>query len=291
MDSKNTAPVYTGHTYFEENKISLQRLSPIPDTLHSHDFLELVYVMQGQALQQLGTSSFSVSAGDYFVIEFGSMHRYVENREFVIVNCLFRPEFVDRVLVNCPSLQALLSHEMRQFGLKNGLGDQVFRDESGRIRTLIEAMEREFEAKEAGYLEMVRCYLIEILVHTERIAEEKQSGRQHPAVAAMVEYAYEHCAEPLSLSDISARLGYTTQYLSSLFHKHMGMNFSAYLQQLRVEKSCRLLLETSLPVMEIAQLAGYHDQKHFNQVFRRYTGKSPREFRKQTMGIDTKRGE
>jgi len=291
MISLGTVPIYGGQEFFETEKISLRRLSPPPDALHSHDFLELVYVMEGSALHQIGMHTLSVSEGDYFVVEYGTMHRYVENNGFLIVNCLFRPEFVDRALINCPSLRALLTHEMRQFGPQVGMGDRVFHDDNGMIRQLVEAMERECQKKEAGYLEMVRCHLIEILVHTERCADEVYIEKQHPAVAAMVEYAYEHCDESFSLADLSACLGYTTQYLSSLFHKQMGMNFNGYLQQLRVEKSCHLLLKSNLPVMEVAQAVGYHDQKHFNQVFRRYTGKSPREFRKQTMGIDTKRSE
>jgi len=95
----------------------------------------------------------------------------------------------------------------------------------------------------------------------------------------MTEYLHEHYSEPLSLDALSSRLGYTPQYLSALFHRETGMSLSAYLQRVRVEKSCRLLQETREPVSRIAQEVGYCDLKHFNAVFRRHTGLSPREYR------------
>ena len=278
-----TLPQITGMEMLDADKLSVQRISPRTDNMHGHDFFELVYVMEGSALHQLGSEASRISAGDYFIVDVGSYHRYQENHGFTIVNCLFAPEYVDRALVNCPSLSALLSNGMRQFGasaLGVRLADRTCHDADGRIRRLVEAMEREYSEQSAGYLEIIRCYLIEILVHTVRQADAAGStGRLHPAAAAMAEYLYEHFTEPLSLEILSSRLGYTPQYLSSLFHRETGMSPSAYLQKLRVERSCRMLAESRLGISKIAQEVGYCDLKHFNSVFRRYTGVSPREFR------------
>ena len=265
----------------DENKLQLMRLSPRNDNLHSHDFLELVYVMHGSALHQLGTESYRVSEGDYFIVDFGSLHRYQENDQFEIVNCLFQPEYVDAALVNQRSLASVLKRRQLGAPLQDArAADRLFHDEDGRIRRLFESMEREFEQKQDGYHEMIRCYLIEILVHVSRLsAALSPRGRMHPAAAAMAEYLYEHYAEPLSLDTLSSLLGYTPQYLSALFHRETGMSLSAYLQRLRVEKSCRKLAQTRLAVSAIAQEVGYCDLKHFNSVFRRYAGLSPREYR------------
>lgn len=267
------------HAYVDDHKITVHRLYPEEDDLHGHEFLELVYVMEGRALHQLGAKTYPVSAGDYFIVERGSVHRYTELRGFVIVNCLFMPAFVDRAFTNCPTLSALLAHEMRQFGIQKGFADQIFHDASGRIRSLVEAMEAEYHTRQAGWLELLRCHLVEILVCTERAAEHTLAARTHPAVAAMVEYIHDHSTETVSLSQLSSRLGYTSQYLCSLFHKEMGMTISAYVQQLRMEHCCRLLTDSALRISEIAQTVGYSDQKHFNHLFRRHTGFSPREFR------------
>jgi len=269
--------------YLDADKISLRRLTPYEDSLHGHDFFELVYVMRGSAMHHLGAHTLRIREGDYFIMDLGSFHCYQENRDFVIVNCLFAPEYVDRALVNCPSLSALLSNEMRQFGTQLKMfnaADRVYHDDSGHVRSLIESMEAEYAGREAGYLEMIRCHLTEILVRTARAAAEGGgTARSHPAVAAMAEYLHANYASPLSLKDMSAKLGYTPQYLSCLFHKETGVSLSGFLQRLRVEKSCAFLAQSRMSVSSIAQEVGYSDLKHFNGVFRSHMGMSPREFR------------
>jgi len=267
--------------HLDRDKLQLRQLSPVNDSLHSHDFLELVYVMRGSALHRLGTELHRVKEGDYFIVDFGSFHCYQETCGFEIVNCLFEPEYVDRALVNRRTLSSVL--EKRQLGaplMEKRAADRIYHDNTGHIRSLFEKMVEEYEGKPAGYQEIIRCHVIEILVSAARLAAAMDPLSQlHPAAVAMTEYLHEHYSEPLSLDALSSRLGYTPQYLSALFHRETGMSLSACLQKIRVEKSCRLLSETRLAVSGIAQEVGYCDLKHFNSVFRRYVGLSPREYR------------
>ena len=66
----------------------------------------------------------------------------------------------------------------------------------------------------------------------------------------------------------------------------MGITFSEYVQSLRIQESCRLLANTNKNVAEIVNLVGYTDVKFFNEIFKRFTGMTPRQF-KQT--YDTKK--
>ena len=255
----------TASLYLDRDKLLLQRLSPRNDALHSHDFLELVYVLRGSAMHRLGTEAYRVTSGDYFEI----------------INCLFVPEYVDRALVSSRTLSSVLNRRQLDAPLLQAhAADRRFHDDDGHIRALFEKMVEEYEEKPAGYQEIIRCHVIEILVGCARLASAMEPhSRLHPAAEAMAEYLIEHFAEPLSLDMLSEKLGYTPQYLSALFHRETGMSLSAYLQKIRVEKSCSLLAETRLPVSGVAQEVGYCDLKHFNSVFRRYAGMSPREYR------------
>lgn len=266
-----------------ESKLFIERINPCEDHLHEHEFLELVYVTHGSAVHQLGTQTFHVQEGDYFIIDYGSFHSYRENDAFEIVNCLFVPEYIDRALVYCSSLSALLSAELRQSGeapVTVDSADRIYHDADGYVRRLIESMEQEAAQKRIGYLELVRGRLIEILIHTVRVtAETSRPEQRHPAVAAMVEYLHEHFTQPLSLTELSRRMGYAPQYLSSLFARVMGMSPSSYLQCVRIEKSCALLVGSRMRIGQIAQSVGYSDAKYFTAVFRRYMKLSPQLFR------------
>jgi len=230
----------------------------------------------------MGAHTSMLSEGDFFLIDLGSLHGYRNGEETEIVNCMFSPEYVDRALINSPSIQAVLSTGVRQFGvsvLGSCPADRILHDEDGKIRQLVEAMEQEYIKQDAGYLELVRCYLIEILVHILRRYSSGVTDRCHPVIASIANDLQNTYSQPLSLTDLGMHYGYTPQYLSQLFHRETGMSLTAYLQKIRIEKSCQLLSKTNLHIAEIGRQVGYEDTKHFNTVFRRYMGMSPRELR------------
>ena len=269
--------------YLDENKLLVMRDVSGYSRLHDHEFLELAYVLHGSAEHQMGTQISTIREGDFLMVDLGSLHGFHGGQELEIINCLFAPEYVDRALVNCPSLQAVLSTSLRQFGgdvLGGGPADCIMHDSDGTIRRLMEAMLREYEQKQPGYLEIVRCHLIEILVHAIRKHPVGATAHCHPVVAAIADELQTAYAQPVSLNDLGRRYGYTPQYISSLFHQETGVSLTAYLQRLRVEKACQMLVRTSEPIAAIAKAVGYDDAKHFADLFRRFMGMSPRELRR-----------
>lgn len=59
----------------------------------------------------------------------------------------------------------------------------------------------------------------------------------------------------------------------------MGVGFSHYVQQKRIEKSCKLLAETDLPISSVMIEAGYYDAKTFYGLFKRVMGLTPMQYR------------
>ena len=263
-------------------QIRLMHICPHSDEMHRHIFFELVYVVAGSAIHRLGNETMLLHAGDYFIIDTGSAHCYQEVHDFEIINCLFLPEYIDRALADCPTLAALLSNRVLRFGVPVDIrtADRIFQDTDGSMGRLIQRMEQEHTHCKTGYMELLRCYLTQALVHIVRASEEAaQTKTAHAATVSAAEYLRSHYAEPLSLDTLSRLVGYTPQYLSSLFHADTGMSIQTFLQRLRIEQSCRLMEQRALRLADIAQAVGYNDVKHFSRVFHRYKGISPREFR------------
>ena len=263
-------------------QIRLMHIHPKNDQMHRHAFFELVYVLNGSATHHLGDETMRLQVGDYFIIDTGSAHCYRDVQDFEIVNCLFLPEYIDRALADCPTLAALLSNRVLRFGVPVDIrtADRVFRDTDGAMGRLIQRMEQEHKAGKTGYMELLRCYLTQALVHIVRASEEAEQTRSaHPATVAAAEYLRSHYARPLSLDVLSKLVGYTPQYLSMLFHCDTGMSIQTFLQRLRIEQACILMEQTSLPFADIALRVGYSDAKHFSRVFRRCKGLSPRDYR------------
>jgi two-component system, response regulator YesN len=68
-------------------------------------------------------------------------------------------------------------------------------------------------------------------------------------------------------------------YVSKYFKQKTGENFSDYLIRIKMEKAAELLMDFNNKTYEISEMVGYSNAKNFTRTFRKYFGKSPREYR------------
>ncbi len=101
------------------------------------------------------------------------------------------------------------------------------------------------------------------------------------AVSAAAEFAQKHYREPIGLTEAALAAGVNATYLSYLFHREMGVGFSNFLLNRRMERAMALLRETPLKIREVAERSGFHDYHYFAKAFKKTTGLSPAEYRKQ----------
>lgn len=87
--------------------------------------------------------------------------------------------------------------------------------------------------------------------------------------------------EDITLDNVAEELNISLFYLSKLFRKHTGTNFTEYLTQIRVEHSKKLLEAGELSVKEVAYAVGFNSQSYFSKVFKKYTGTAPSDYKEQ----------
>ena len=105
-------------------------------------------------------------------------------------------------------------------------------------------------------------------------------GEKEDAVARAVEYLEENFNDTeLSLSEVSADLGYNPKYLSHIFKEKMGMGFSEYLKNLRIKHAVLLFDHGIDAVKNVAILSGFSDPLYFSSVFKKEIGYSPKEYK------------
>jgi AraC-like DNA-binding protein len=89
----------------------------------------------------------------------------------------------------------------------------------------------------------------------------------------------EHAGEELSLTRVARAADTSANYLSEKFKEAVGTNFVKYVARARYEKAVALLGNGDLRVSEIAFAAGFQSLSQFNRVFKKFSGKSPSEYR------------
>lgn len=100
----------------------------------------------------------------------------------------------------------------------------------------------------------------------------------HPIINKVIAIIEKEYQCELTLEDMARRMAVTPEYLSGLFMKELGIKYTTYRAQVRIDVAKRLLRKGKLKVYEIAEASGFTDVRYFNKVFKKYTGVSPGEY-------------
>lgn len=125
--------------------------------------------------------------------------------------------------------------------------------------------------------------LLEILAGAARARDLRLNGPVPRWVVEAREYLHDP-GKVGSLGELAAVVGVHPVTLARGFRKAYGCSVGAYLRWLRIARAARRLAESDSPLAEIALEAGFADQSHFSNVFRRETGVSPSAFRRAERG-------
>ena len=118
------------------------------------------------------------------------------------------------------------------------------------------------------------------LIGNQRLLTLKTVVLHHPLSKAL-DFMEAHYAEPLTLPLVAKAAGLSVSRLAHVFKAQVGMSVTAYLNMVRVNWARYYLTNSSLRVSETAFQVGFGNLSHFNHVFRRATGLSPTQYRRQ----------
>lgn len=286
--SKNSILKLNHYTERETEKLAVMTIEQEDIGMHAHDYFELTYIMSGTAKHTLNGVEGELKAGDYFFVDYGSQHCYENCKNVTLINCMFAPELIDSSMAGCRSFEevlrfCLIRYYKRYFG--QGLSDHIMHDEDGRVLKLLEGIITEYESKEMGYMQVFRCQLIEIMILTLRkITKEEGSSKKaevkSTAILQMIQYMEANYRDRAVLTHFCEEHYFSPQYISSRFKKENGITVLAYLQKIRIQRSCELLSGSDITVREVAYEVGYEDVQFFSQIFRKSLHMTPGDYRK-----------
>ena len=116
------------------------------------------------------------------------------------------------------------------------------------------------------------------------VAKRSVSGSSNPLIDRCKKLVAEHLHERLSVKELAARLDITSDYLSRLFLQDEGTKLTEYILQRKIDVAKNQLIYTDNSYEAIAHALGFTSQSHFGQVFKKYTGMTPRRYRETYTG-------
>ena len=112
-------------------------------------------------------------------------------------------------------------------------------------------------------------------------ADDKKKAETLPKLMPKLKaYINENLQNNLTRSDLASQIYVHPDYLSHIFKESVGMSVSQYIMHTRLERSKVLLRSTEKSISQIARQVGYPNTSYFAKLFKRSTGMTPTQFRK-----------
>lgn len=157
-----------------------------------------------------------------------------------------------------------------EFGVTDRLLEQLVLALSGVVR--------DWEPAGRTYADQLGVMIAGQLVRhhsTRRPESPARRGLSARQFAAVRELLDARLAEPLPLAELARAAGLSVSHFSRGFKARTGLPPHRYLMRLRVERACRLLRTTTVPISEVAARCGFSHQEHLTRVVRAQLGTTP----------------
>lgn len=125
-------------------------------------------------------------------------------------------------------------------------------------------------------------WINEIAISFYKTAFKLHDLQHGDALARAIRYMHQKYDTDISMESVSEIADLSYSYFSRVFKKEVGVNFNDYLNQIRIEKSKKLLDKGEMSLLDIAQKCGFKDQSYYSKSFKKITGISPGKYRSRT---------
>ena len=235
---------------------------------HTHNHLELFYIVGGKGQFLIQDQLYPVNANNLVVINPNVSHTEVS----------LNAQPLEYIVLGIEGI------ELQTSDTSNGQFSILDHFESVEISGCLRNILRETELKNTGYEDVCQAYMEILIIRLMRnivlaIPSEPQAISTNRQCAAVRRYIDMHFKEALTLEQLAEECHMNKFYLSHAFKREYGVSPINYMISRRIEESKYLLAETDLSLSQIAQLLGFSSLSYFSQVFHRTQAISPKEYR------------
>lgn len=252
---------------------------------HSHSRFEINLVTDGSGEYSTEKRAYPIKAGDLYIFSSNEEHciTKVTSPELSITVLHFEP----RYLIDGGPEPANTDFINFCFSHSSSFENRIRGETAAALKQNFKAVMTELTMRENSYNTAIRAYLELMLIDLLRNYNYKapQSDINRKSVFNMLKvynYIDEHLSEELTLDTLSRVAGLSPNYFSHSFKQLNDISLWDYITAKRIEKAIRLITspDTGLTMLEIALRSGFNNTVNFNKAFKRNTGITPSELKK-----------
>ena len=255
-------------------------------TWHYHDNYEICFITEGTGKRIIADSILEFQPGDLVFLGPNLPHVWIadsdiqtiSNRSLEMVYLQFKTEVLTSKILAIPEFKFILKAlEASERGI------QVMDHTLDMVSEIMLQL-----PYTKGFERMIGLFKILNIIgesssNVQLASKEYLKGRfssSDKRISSIHNYLMKHYKEEINLNELAALVHMVPGSLCRFFKSHMGLTIFEYLNKIKIEFACKLLMDADIAVMNICFDSGFNNLSHFNKQFKKITGVQPGEYRK-----------
>ncbi len=249
---------------------------------HYHTRYELYYLYSGERIYFVQDKTFPIKKGSLVLIPPNIIHATynVKNIAYERFLITFSDDIIKDFSEFFSDINFYETFENNIYVIDFSLKEQII------VESILENMNSSDDFSTKQFFLMQLLFLANKNKKEKSVVANNQLSGTQKTITEVVAHINNNFQTELNLENISAEFFIDSCYLSRIFKKTVGMSFVDYINNVRVMEAKKLLIATDESIISIAENVGFKSNTHFGRVFKKITGISPLQYRKQKRDVD-----
>ncbi len=279
---------------YEAFLFDAQTAGVFPILPHWHYFVEILYMLEGNAYVEAGEENYVLEPGDLIVFYPQMPHAIYSTGQLPIRYYVLK---FDAVHLNMsgsalPPISSLLAMAAEEREVSVYLEKDTL--DGRKVRRLIQESIKALEEKNFGYDIVLHSNYCLVMAEIFRVWEQeglqikkrRKESSLNEKFAKVSEYISQHYQEEISVEDLAGKLRMSYSYFAAKFKEYYGQTCKEMILAVRLQKAEDLLRFTDFDLTYISQETGFCDCSHFIKAFKQKYGVTPRKYRNKFLAIE-----
>jgi AraC-like DNA-binding protein len=252
---------------------------------HYHDNYEISFITEGTGKRIVADSMDEFQPGDLVFIGRNLPHTWIADKEHVSPNKRALEMVFLQFTSNTLNSELLALPEFKNVAKALHLSERGIRINGQTLNDVSEIMlQLPYLGNFERFLQFLK--LMDIIGQSEELIPlaskeylNMQFTTKNKRIATIHEYLMKNYRETIDLRQIASIANMAEGSLCRFFKIQVGMTIFEYLNKIKIEFACKLLMDKSLSVLDVAMDSGFNNLSHFNKQFKRIIGMSPKDYR------------
>lgn len=256
-------------------KFMLSQCTDLTIPAHWHDYLEVLYMMEGELTAVVQAGSYLLTPGNLMIINSKELHMTRANGSVSYILLQISAEQLQNFLPSGTNLH-----------FQTMISPRDHTEDFSNLRVCLEQMLDAYTYQENGYQFFFAANLYEFLYHLYKnycslspAAPEVRTNRDLERVTQVMDWVRVHFQKPLTLDDAAASLAVSREYFCRLFKRYTGQTFLEYLNSVRTMHLYDDLKNTDESITVLMERNGISNYKVFMRTFKKLYGDTPQRIR------------